>query len=195
MMPTIDEAIESAVNGRMWNAGQVCTSSKRIIVKESIGGFIFGKSQSEFDSIKARDPMSPETTLAPLSSEKVVEVLIKQVRQAVKEGATLLLGGKRIDRKGAFMEPTLLTNIKLGNFTYIEEIFGPVFMFYRVKNEDEAVALANANNFGLGRSVFSGDEKRALNVARQIETGMVYINHLTGITVQKKLQDYPCSFS
>ncbi|MFH7017336.1 NAD-dependent succinate-semialdehyde dehydrogenase [Flavobacterium sp. FlaQc-47] len=178
----VDEAVEAAVNGRMWNAGQVCTSPKRIIVEESIADSFLEKVKMKFASIKAGDPMSPETTLAPLSSEKAVEGVIKQVQQAVKEGATVLLGGKRIDRKGAFMEPTLLTNIEPGNSAYTEEIFGPVFMFYSVKDENEAVELANATNFGLGGSVFSGDEKRALNVARQIETGMVYINHLTGIT-------------
>ncbi|MDA6070839.1 NAD-dependent succinate-semialdehyde dehydrogenase [Flavobacterium sp. AC] len=178
----IDEAVDAAVNGRMWNAGQVCTSPKRIIVEESIADSFLEKVKVKFASIKVGDPMSPETTLAPLSSEKAVEGVIKQVQQAVKEGATVLLGGKRIDRKGAFMEPTLLTNIEPGNSAYNEEIFGPVFMFYRVKDENEAVALANATNFGLGGSVFSGDEKRAVNVARQIETGMVYINHLTGIT-------------
>lgn len=178
----VEEAVEAAVNGRMWNAGQVCTSPKRIIVEESIADSFLEKVKAKFASIKPGDPMLPETTLAPLSSEKAVEGVIKQIQQAVKEGATVLLGSKRLDRKGAFMQPTLLTDIKPGNSAYSEEIFGPVFMFYRVKDENEAVALANATNFGLGGSVFSGDEKRAVNVARQIETGMVYINHLTGIT-------------
>jgi len=178
----VDEAVEAAVNGRMWNAGQVCTSPKRIIVEESIADAFLEKVKTKFASIKPGDPMDPETTLAPLSSEKAVEDVIKQVQKAVEEGATLLLGGKRIDRKGAFMEPTLLTGIEPDNSAYKEEIFGPVFMFYKVKNEEEAIELANATNFGLGGSIFSGDEKRAVNVARQIETGMVYINHLTGIT-------------
>ncbi|MEO8253739.1 MAG: NAD-dependent succinate-semialdehyde dehydrogenase [Flavobacterium sp.] len=178
----IDEAVEAAVNGRMWNSGQVCTSPKRIIVEESIADAFLEKVKAKFSTIKAGDPMDPETTLAPLSSEKAVVDVIKQVEKAVSEGATLVLGGKRIDRKGAFMEPTLLTDIKPDNSAYKEEIFGPVFMFYKVKNEEESIELANATNFGLGGSVFSGDEKRAVNVARQIVTGMVYINHLTGIT-------------
>jgi len=178
----IDEAVEAAVNGRIWNAGQVCTSPKRIIVEDSIADAFLEKAKAKFATIKAGDPMDPETTLAPLSSEKAVEDVIKQVEKAVKEGATLLLGGKRIDREGAFMEPTLLTNIGPDNSAYSEEIFGPVFMFYRVKNEEEAIELANATNFGLGGSIFSGNDERAVNVARQIVTGMVYINHLTGIT-------------
>lgn len=176
----IDDAVEAAVNGRMSNSGQVCTSPKRIIVEESIADSFLEKVKSKFKTIKAGDPMDPETTLAPLSSEKAVKQVIKQVEKAVEEGATLVLGGKRIDCKGAFMEPTLLTNIKPGNSAYTEEIFGPVFMFYTVKDEEEAIALANATNFGLGGSVFSENEERAVNVARQIETGMVYINHATG---------------
>ncbi|MBK0369325.1 NAD-dependent succinate-semialdehyde dehydrogenase [Flavobacterium agrisoli] len=178
----IQEAATAAVIGRMWNSGQVCTSPKRIIVEEAIADTFLEKVKEEFKKIKAGDPMDPETTLAPLSSEKAVENVIKQVEKAAKEGATIVLGGKRIDREGAFMEPTLLTNITPDNSAYNEEIFGPVFMFYRVKNEEEAIQLANATDFGLGGSVFSGNEKRAQNVARQIVTGMVYINHLTGIS-------------
>jgi succinate-semialdehyde dehydrogenase/glutarate-semialdehyde dehydrogenase len=178
----LDEAVNAAVNGRIWNAGQVCTSPKRIIVEEGIADAFLEKVKAKFKTIKAGDPMDDATTLAPLSSEKAVEDVIKQVEKAVAEGATLLAGGKRIDRAGAFMEPTILTNIKPGNSAYSEEIFGPVFMFYKVKNEDEAIELANATDFGLGGSVFSGNTDRAVNVARQIETGMVYINHLTGIT-------------
>lgn len=178
----IEEAVKAAVEGRMWNSGQVCTSPKRIIVEESIADVFLEKVKEKFASIKPGDPMDPETTLAPLSSEKAVVQVIKQVEKAVKEGATLVLGGKRLDRKGAFMEPTLLKDIKPSNSAYSEEIFGPVFMLYTVKDENEAITLANATNFGLGGSVFSGDEKRAVNVARQIVTGMVYINHLTGIT-------------
>jgi succinate-semialdehyde dehydrogenase/glutarate-semialdehyde dehydrogenase len=178
----LDEAVDAAVNGRIWNAGQVCTSPKRIIVEEGIADAFLEKVKAKFKTIKAGDPMDDATTLAPLSSEKAVEDVIKQVEKAVAEGATLLAGGKRIDRAGAFMEPTILTNIKPDNSAYSEEIFGPVFMFYKVKNEDEAIELANATDFGLGGSVFSGNTDRAVNVARQIETGMVYINHLTGIT-------------
>ena len=93
----IDEAVEAAVNGRMWNSGQVCTSPKRIIVEESIADSFLEKVKTKFATIKAGNPMDPATTLAPLSSDKAVEDDIKQVQKAVAEGATLVLGDKRID--------------------------------------------------------------------------------------------------
>jgi len=90
-------------------------------------------------------------------------------------------GGKRLDRPGAFMEPTILTDIKPGMSAYSEEIFGPVLCIYAVKDQEEAIRLANDTVFGLGGTVFGTDTAKAVAVARQIDTGMVYINHTTGI--------------
>jgi succinate-semialdehyde dehydrogenase/glutarate-semialdehyde dehydrogenase len=180
----VEEAVDAAVQGRLWNAGQVCVSPKRIIVEEGIADEFLERVKSKFKTLSIGDPMDEKTDLAPLSSEKAVEDVIRQVQEAVAGGAQLLHGGKRIDRPGAFMEPTILTNIKPGNSAYLDEIFGPVLMFYKVKNEEEAVELANATDYGLGGSVFSSDQERAVSVARQIETGMVYINHVTGIAAE-----------
>jgi succinate-semialdehyde dehydrogenase/glutarate-semialdehyde dehydrogenase len=177
----IEQAAEAAVRGRMWNAGQVCVSPKRVIVEEAVADAFLEKVKVKFAALKVGDPMDEHTDLAPLSSEKAVEDVIKQVQKAVEEGAELLAGGKRIDRPGAFMEPTILTNIQSGSAAYQEEIFGPVFMMYRVKDDQAAVELANDTDFGLGGSVFSTNRDRALMVARQMDTGMVYINHVTGI--------------
>lgn len=180
----IEEAADAAVQGRLWNAGQVCVSPKRIIVEEGIADEFLERVKSKFKTLNIGDPMDEKTDLAPLSSEKAVEDVIRQVQEAVAGGAQLLHGGNRIDRPGAFMEPTILTNIKPGNSAYLDEIFGPVLMFYKVKNEEEAVELANATDYGLGGSVFSSDQEGAVSVARQIETGMVYINHVTGIAAE-----------
>lgn len=180
----VEEAVDAAVQGRLWNAGQVCVSPKRIIVEEGIADEFLERVKSKFKTLSIGDPMDEKTDLAPLSSEKAVEDVIRQVQEAVAGGAQLLHGGNRIDRPGAFMEPTILTNIKPGNSAYLDEIFGPVLMFYKVKNEEEAVELANATDYGLGGSVFSSDQERAVSVARQIETGMVYINHVTGIAAE-----------
>ncbi|MBD1386565.1 NAD-dependent succinate-semialdehyde dehydrogenase [Mucilaginibacter rigui] len=176
-----EQAAEAAVRGRMWNAGQVCVSPKRVIVEEGIADLFMEKVKTKFAGLKVGDPMDEQTDLAPLSSEKAVEDVIKQVQKAVEEGATVITGGHRINRPGAFMEPTILTGIKPGTAAYQEEIFGPVFMFYKVKDEQAAINLANATDYGLGGSVFSSNNERAVKVARQIETGMVYINHVTGI--------------
>jgi len=178
----IDEAVEAAVYGRLWNAGQVCVSPKRVIVEEGVADKFLEKVKAKFATIRVGDPMNEQTELAPLSSEKAVADVILQIQRAVSEGAVVQYGGHRIDRPGAFMEPTILTDIQPDNSAYHEEIFGPVFMFYKVKNEQEAIKLANATDYGLGGSVFSSNNERALRVARQIETGMVYINHVTGIS-------------
>ncbi len=177
----VDAAVTAAVQGRIWNAGQVCVSPKRIIVEEGIADIFLEKVKNRFAVLKVGDPMDEQTDLAPLSSEKAVEDVLKQVNKAVSEGAVLVSGGHRINRPGAFMEPTILTGIKPGSAAYEEEIFGPVLMLYKVKDEQEAITLANATDFGLGGSVFSSNNERAVNVARQIDTGMVYINHVTGI--------------
>jgi succinate-semialdehyde dehydrogenase/glutarate-semialdehyde dehydrogenase len=89
------------------------------------------------------------------------------------------MGGKRIDRPGSFMEPTILTNIKPENPAFREEFFGPVALFFRVKNEEEAIALANDSDFGLGGSVFTKDIARGKRVASRIDTGMMFINNIS----------------
>ena len=91
----------------------------------------------------------------------------------------VLLGGKLVDRAGAFMQPTILTDLKPGIAAYHEELFGPVASFYRVKDEQAAIVLANDSPFGLGGSVFTKDIERGKRVADQIDTGMVFINHPT----------------
>jgi succinate-semialdehyde dehydrogenase/glutarate-semialdehyde dehydrogenase len=125
------------------------------------------------------DPMDPATTLAPLSTEAALVKLLAQVQRAVAKGARVVMGGKRLDRPGCFMPPTILTNIRPGNPAYREEFFGPVALCFRVRNEDEAVALANDSDFGLGGSVFTRNIARGKRVASRINTGMVFINHPT----------------
>lgn len=177
----LDKAVETAVNGRLWNAGQVCVSPKRIIVPESLYPDFVNKAKELFEKAKVGDPLQPDTQLAPLSSMKAREDVIAQVEKAIQQGAKLVTGGKRIEGPGAYMQATILTGIKKGMNAYSEEIFGPVLMVYSVKDMDEAIELANDTDFGLGGSVFGTDTDEAVKIARRIETGMVYINHVTGI--------------
>ena len=122
--------------------------------------------------------MDEKTTLGPLSTEAALVQLLKQVDGAVAKGAKLVMGGKRIDRPGSFMEPTILTDIKPDNPAFRDEFFGPVAMFFRVKDEDAAIALANDSDFGLGGSVFTKDVARGKRVASRVETGMMFINNI-----------------
>ena len=124
--------------------------------------------------------MDKATTLGPLSTEAALVKLLDQVRRAVAQGATVVMGGSRVDRPGSFMQPTILADIKPGNPAFREEFFGPVALFFRVKNEDEAVALANDSDFGLGGSVFTQDVARGKRLASRIDTGMMFINQPTG---------------
>jgi succinate-semialdehyde dehydrogenase/glutarate-semialdehyde dehydrogenase len=140
------------------------------------------KLQTALAEFKPGDPMDEATTLAPLSSEAALTKLLDQVKRAIIHGATMIMGGNRIARPGAFMQPTILTNIQPDNPAFREELFGPVVLLFRVKNEDEAVALANDSEFGLGAAVFTKDVARGKRVASRIDTGMVFVNHSTGST-------------
>lgn len=175
----IDKAVEWAVVGRMNNNGECCVASKRIIVLEKVADEFLGKFKDKLSKMKVGDPMDPSTELGPLSSEEAAVHLADQVKRSVDAGAKVLLGGKRVDCPGAFMEPTILTNLKPGIPAYHEELFGPVASFYRVKDEQAAIDLANDSSFGLGGSVFTRDIERGKRVADQIDTGMVFINHPT----------------
>ena len=173
----LEKAVKHAVSGRMGNAGQACTASKRIIVVESLADRFLEKFQAAMAGFKPGDPMDKETTLAPLSSSQALKTLLGQVEEAVGRGARLLMGGRRIDgERGEFMQPTVLTDIAPDNPAYHQEFFGPVALFFRVPDEDAAVKLANDSPFGLGGSVFTSDIERGRDVARRIDTGMVFIN-------------------
>ncbi len=178
----LDQAVQIAAMQRLRNAGQVCTSPKRIIVVESIARDFISKARTIYEQVKVGDPLQEETELGPLSSEKQLNTVLKQVEDTVRAGATLVYGGKRLDREGAFMMPTILTDIKPGMVAYAEELFGPVLCVFTVKDEKEAIRLANDSEFGLGGSVFSGNEERAIRVAKQMVTGMVAINGMSGST-------------
>ena len=173
----LDKAVKHAVSGRMGNSGQACTASKRFIVVETLADSFLEKFQSALGQFKPGDPMDKATTLAPLSSAQALENLLKQVDGAVRHGARVVVGGKRIDgHAGAFMQPTVITDISADNPAFKEEFFGPVALFFRVASEDAAVALANDSPFGLGGSVFTQDIERGKRVARKIDTGMMFIN-------------------
>lgn len=176
----LDAAAEHAVFGRIYNAGQVCTAPKRIILLKAIADNFIEKAKVICESLKIGDPFDPETDLQPLSSPAALDHVLKQIDANIKAGATLATGGKRVDRPGNFMQPTMLINMRPGMPAYSEEVFGPVLCIYVVNNETEAIEMANDSLYGLGGSVFSRNVERAVNIARQIDTGMVYINHVTG---------------
>jgi succinate-semialdehyde dehydrogenase/glutarate-semialdehyde dehydrogenase len=174
----LDHAIPWAVWGRMYNTGQTCCAAKRFIVMEQVADTFLERFVGALKGFTPGDPMEPTTVLGPLSSEEALLQLLKQVDDAVAKGATLLMGGKRVDRPGSYMQPTVLTNIKPDNPAYRDEFFGPVVSFYRVKTEEQAIALANDSDFGLGGSVWTADEARGKRVASRVDTGMMFVNNI-----------------
>ncbi len=174
----LEHTIPWAVWGRMYNTGQTCCAAKRFIVVESLADKFLEKFQAALSALKAGDPLDEKTTLGPLSTEDALVGLLKQVDLAVAKGAKVVMGGKRIDRAGSFMEPTILTDIKPDNPAFRDEFFGPVALFFRVKDEDAAIALANDSDFGLGGSVWTEDAARGKRVASRVETGMMFINSI-----------------
>ena len=173
----LDKAVKHAVSGRMGNSGQACTASKRFIVVDALADAFLQKFQAALQGFEPGDPLDPQTTLAPLSSASALKTLLGQVEAAVGHGARVLVGGKCIDgQAGEFMQPTILTDVDAKNPAYQQEFFGPVALFFSVPDEAAAVALANDSPFGLGGSVFTQDIERGKRVARQIDTGMVFIN-------------------
>ena len=176
----IAKTVKWAAQARMANTGQSCVAAKRFIVVETVADVFLSQFKVALEAFTPGNPMEKTTMLGPMSSEAALIKLLDQVDQAVAAGATVLLGGKRIMMSGAFMQPTILTHVTRDNPAFHEEFFGPVAMIFRVKDEDEAVALANDSNFGLGGSVFTQDVERGKRLARRIDTGMVFINQPTG---------------
>jgi len=174
----LDETIPWAVWGRMYNAGQTCCAAKRVIVLDAVADSFLARFTTALEALRPGDPMDEQTTHGPLSTEAALVQLLAQVDAAVKGGATLLMGGRRIDRPGSFMQVTILTDIAPGNPAFRDEFFGPVVSFYRVKTEDEAIALANDSDFGLGGSVWTQDEARGKRVASRVDTGMMFVNNI-----------------
>ncbi|WP_100498168.1 NAD-dependent succinate-semialdehyde dehydrogenase [Geodermatophilus chilensis] len=172
--------VKAATMGRMQNTGQACTASKRLIVPEELyEPFVEGLEQA-FSTFSPGDPADPSTTLAPLSSERAAQDLHAQIQDAIDKGATVVTGGKRPEHDGAFVEATILTDVTPEMRAYREELFGPAAVVYKVKDAEEAIALANDSDFGLGATVMSSDLDRARAVAERLEAGMVWINQPTG---------------
>lgn len=161
---------------RLYNAGQVCTSSKRFIVPDNLYDEFLKRATAIFSNVKMGDPMDPATTLAPMNSEKAKNKLQKQVDLAVENGAKVVYGNQPVELAGQFFMPTILTDISRDNPIFDQEMFGPVMSVYKYHDVQEAIDLANDSSYGLGNTVFGKNVSEARKVAAQIDTGMSWIN-------------------
>src|ERR1700722_10106672 len=173
----LEHTVNMAILGRFGNSGQTCIGAKRFIVVETLKKKFLEAFFRAAAGLKLGDPFDESVTLGPLSSETALQLLLKQVQEATSHGARVLLGGERAGKTGSFMQPTILSDITPDNPAFKQEFFGPVALLFFVKDEDEAVALANNSPFGLGGSVYTTDIEHGKRVASRIETGMVFVNY------------------
>jgi succinate-semialdehyde dehydrogenase / glutarate-semialdehyde dehydrogenase len=178
VMPTadLDVAVETAVKARMVNNGQSCIAAKRFILHEDIADEFERRFVEAVDALTVGDPMNEATDIGPLATPQIVEDLEKQVNASVADGAIVLTGGKRLRDRGNFYAPTVVRDIPKHAPLYAEETFGPVATLYRVADIDEAIALANATEFGLGSSVWTSDQVERERFIDGIEAGQVFVN-------------------
>lgn len=174
----LERTVAKAVQSRFMNAGQSCIAAKRFIVVDAVADAFAERFAAAVADLRPGDPADPATTLAPMARDDLRDDIHAQVRDAVDKGATLLTGGDRVDGDGYFYQPTVLSGIRKGMRAYEEELFGPAASILRVADADEAVAVANDNQFGLGGSVWTADRGRGLDIARRLDCGCTFVNEL-----------------
>ena len=178
VMPSanLEMAAEIGVKARTINTGQSCIAAKRFIVAEKVYQDYVAHFVDKMRSLRIGDPLDPETEMGPLATESILKGVDEQVQKSIAAGAKLLTGGNRIKRDGFFYEPTVLADIPREAPAYGEEVFGPVALFFRVADRDEAVAIANDSEFGLGASAWTNDRDEQDLFISELESGMVFIN-------------------
>jgi len=173
----LEAALTMCVTSRLVNAGQSCIAAKRFIVPEAIRqqfeeGFV-----ARMSAITVGDPLDEHTQMGPLARHDLRDELHQQVQESIAKGARCLLGGAIPESKGAFYPPTVLTNVKKGMPAYEDELFGPVAAIITVKDEKEAITVANDSIFGLGAAVFTQDLVKGERIAAtEIEAGCCFVN-------------------
>ncbi|MBA3346658.1 MAG: NAD-dependent succinate-semialdehyde dehydrogenase [Gemmatimonadales bacterium] len=172
----LDTAVGTAVKARVINNGQSCIAAKRFIVAEPVADEFERRFVAGFTALTVGDPMDPATEVGPLANEAQVKTIADQVERTLAAGARLLAGGKRLDRRGCYYEPTVLSGVTRESPAYHDEVFGPVALLFRVENIDEAIALANDVPFGLGASAWTSDPAERARFIADLEAGMVFIN-------------------
>lgn len=175
----IQKAVAAGIKGRFGNSGQVCLAAKRFILVDSIADEFEGKFVSAAKALKVGDPMNPGSQLGPMARADLRDELDQQVRKSIAAGAKVLCGGKPVGGKGAFYEPTVLSEVKPGMPVFDDETFGPVAAMTRVADADAAVIAANCSQYGLSGNLWTRDIDRARKMARELETGGVFINGIT----------------
>lgn len=172
----IDRAVEVGIEARFQNAGQVCLAAKRFILERSIAEEFTHKYVQAAANIVAGDPLDASTTIGPIARDDLRDGIHDQVERSIAAGAKLLLGGKKLDGPGYFYAPTVLGDVTPGMAAFDEEIFGPVAALSIANDVEHAITLANQSDYGLSGNLWTSDRQKALQIARRLETGGVFIN-------------------
>jgi succinate-semialdehyde dehydrogenase/glutarate-semialdehyde dehydrogenase len=172
----IEDTVKKAVGARMICSGQSCICAKRFILMREIADQFISEMRREMEVYTSGDPMDESTNLAPLAKKEFVEEVDKQVKDSVRLGASLIIGGAPLTANGFYYLPTVLTNVTPEMPVYRQETFGPVAAVIIVNSEAEAVWHANNSSFGLGASVWTKDIEKGEKLARELESGCVFIN-------------------
>ena len=178
VMPSanLDEAVTTAVKARTINNGQSCIAAKRFIIAAKIYGEFERLFVEQMKALSIGDPLKESTDIGPLATPQILEDLDEQVKTSVASGAVILTGGRKLEDRGNYYEPTVLADIPKDSPAYCEELFGPVALLFRVNNIDEAIQLANATSFGLGSSAWTNDLHEQDRFIDELEAGCVFIN-------------------
>ena len=172
----LNDVLDSARSGIFGVAGQICTAMSRLVVHKSIKDELVDKLVDLSKSLKIGPGIDKDSDLTPVISENQLQKVEGYARSGIQEGAEAAHGGKRVDRDGYFMEPTVLNNVKQDMTVAREEIFGPVLSVLEYNDEEEAIKIANDTDYGLGSGVFTKDLKKASWTASKLEAGQVYVN-------------------
>ncbi len=172
----LDAAVDTLIDGAMFNSGQCCCGIERIYVHESLFDDFVAKAVEIVNGYKLGNPLDPETTLGPMANVRFADEVRAQVAEAVADGAVALIETFAGDDGGAYLTPQILTNVTHDMRVMRDESFGPVVGIMKVASDDEAIALMNDSEFGLTASLWTRDVDRAARVGDQIETGTVFMN-------------------
>ncbi len=172
----LDRAVEGAAMAILFNQGQVCCAGSRLFIQHGIYETFIEKLAEKFKSIKVGDPLDPNTQMGSQVNEKQMKQILEYVEIAKKEGARVIAGGEQKGEKGAFLEPTLIADVKPGMRIEQEEVFGPVLAVIGFETEEEVIKYANDSEYGLGGAVWTQDINVALRVAKAVKTGRMWVN-------------------